>query len=203
MTDQAPEEARLEHLIFRDAEGNVKPCPTCGEISPHEGKRCIDYVIWRAKDAEAKVAELEQKVGQMDRWRADGMKMMNQRDAALQDAERLREVLNNWEYLRKPVQMFATIMEYKLRLNDHKGAGWGWGDDIELFWVRLEDEVKEIRKAIDNNGSVDPQVAYEAADVANFAMMIADCSQYMKELQATALASSPASQEAESPAQEG
>lgn len=72
---------------------------------------------------------------------------------------------------RTSVDWFARNMELKLRENDHKG---GWGK-CEHSWLldRLKQEVAELEKALDQ---VDNQenVIREAADVANFALMIAD-----------------------------
>jgi hypothetical protein len=74
--------------------------------------------------------------------------------------------------LRPEVLAFAQLMEAKLRENDHKG---GWQYDSP--WVlsgRIFDEAREVREAL-QKPSVDPMhVACEAADVANFAMMVAD-----------------------------
>ena len=72
---------------------------------------------------------------------------------------------------RTSVNWFAEQMELKLRDNDHKG---GWAS-CEHSWLldRLKQEVGELEKALDQ---VDNQenVIKEAADVANFALMIAD-----------------------------
>lgn len=72
---------------------------------------------------------------------------------------------------RTSVNWFAEQMELKLRDNDHKG---GWAR-CEHSWLldRLKQEVGELEKALDQ---VDNQenVIKEAADVANFALMIAD-----------------------------
>ena len=72
---------------------------------------------------------------------------------------------------RNSVNWFAGQMELKLRDNDHKG---GWGK-CEHNWLldRLKQEVEELEKTLDQ---VDNQenVIKEAADVANFALMIAD-----------------------------
>jgi hypothetical protein len=66
-------------------------------------------------------------------------------------------------------------MEYKLSLNRHKGDREGWsGDSPELLLARLKEEVTELLGAI--HSGTDQQVLEEAADVANFAMMIADVS---------------------------
>jgi NTP pyrophosphatase (non-canonical NTP hydrolase) len=71
---------------------------------------------------------------------------------------------------RASVNWFTAQMELKLRENDYKG---GWAK-CEHHWLldRLKQEVVELEKALDQ---VDNQnVINEAADVANFALMIAD-----------------------------
>lgn len=91
--------------------------------------------------------------------------------------------------LRPEVEAFAQAMERKLLANDHKG---GWRcDDPHALLDRLHDEAAEldnirhlmhacvIRRAEYPVGQGDPsihaaRVLDEAADVANFAMMIAD-----------------------------
>lgn len=76
--------------------------------------------------------------------------------------------------VRPPVQWFAGQMEAKLRANDHKG---GWSDcNFRWLYQRLLEEVHEVW--IEYN-QLDQQpkwenVIKECADVANFAMMIAD-----------------------------
>lgn len=79
--------------------------------------------------------------------------------------------------IRKEVQWFAEQMESKLQENDHKG---GW-DDCGIFWLRnrLVEEVKELSDAMEaghnSESGIDLEnIIREAADVANFAMMIAD-----------------------------
>jgi NTP pyrophosphatase (non-canonical NTP hydrolase) len=74
--------------------------------------------------------------------------------------------------VRSEVAWFAEIMEQKLSENDHKahwsGFGYGW------LLHRLRQETGELERAI-NLGKCDAeQIAREAADVANFSMMIAD-----------------------------
>ena len=61
-------------------------------------------------------------------------------------------------------------MEAKLRENDHKG---GWqGDTATSLLKRLREETDEVEQAL---MAWEPElVLREAADVANFAMMIAD-----------------------------
>lgn len=73
---------------------------------------------------------------------------------------------------RAQVQRFALAMEAELRANDHKG---GW-HACTLSWLlrRLRVEVNELERAIKHKQRVGAEVLSEAADVANFAMMIAD-----------------------------
>jgi len=83
---------------------------------------------------------------------------------------------------REEVEWFAAEMEKKLTENDHKGH---WSNCTYGYLLdRLPQELAELETAVYNLhqargkfGSVDPEVAAliaEAADVANFAMMIAD-----------------------------
>jgi NTP pyrophosphatase (non-canonical NTP hydrolase) len=101
-------------------------------------------------------------------------------DIVLRNAEHLtalgvemgsRKVLD----VREPVRWFAEQMERKLKANDHKG---GW--DIDELWRlmdRLNQEAQELRRAF-NRRPIESfswqEVIDEAADVANFAMMLAD-----------------------------
>ena len=68
-------------------------------------------------------------------------------------------------------------MEAQLRANDHKG---GWrGDTAAALHKRLLEETEELSEALNWRsaflGVADPEkIGSEAADVANFAMMIAD-----------------------------
>lgn len=76
---------------------------------------------------------------------------------------------------REEVLWFAKEMENKLQENDHKG---GWQDEsYSSLFNMLEKEVRELCSALIDNrsaGSELEDVRSEAADVANFAMMIAD-----------------------------
>ncbi len=74
--------------------------------------------------------------------------------------------------MRQEVASFAGLMERKLQENDHKG-GWS-GDTAQALMQRLREEVEELGLELSKvtvNGSV---AAFEAVDVANFAMMIVD-----------------------------
>lgn len=71
--------------------------------------------------------------------------------------------------LRPEVEAFAQAMECALRANDHKP---GWKNDAPSALIdRLYQEVREL----DRTPMAAPDaVLKEAADVANFAMMVAD-----------------------------
>ena len=70
--------------------------------------------------------------------------------------------------MRSELAWFANEMERKLQLNDYK-TGWKHMPLRQLL-TRLKQETRELEKAIKNGKSV----VEEAADVANFAMMIAN-----------------------------
>lgn len=71
--------------------------------------------------------------------------------------------------MRHELRTFAQCMETKLKQNDHKG-GWENLTYAELF-DKLRGEVDELEAAIAAEPTLN--VVFEAADVANFAMMIA------------------------------
>jgi hypothetical protein len=73
--------------------------------------------------------------------------------------------------LRPEVLDFAMNMETKLLKNEHKG-GWG-GMTIEELIAHIEDELGELKAAIHLNLSAE-EVRFEAADTANFFMMLAE-----------------------------
>lgn len=76
--------------------------------------------------------------------------------------------------LRPAVRWFAEAMEQKLRENDHKGT---WEDcDLGYLLTRLTEERRELTRAIGSPAD-GAEILKEAADIANFAMMIADQSQ--------------------------
>lgn len=79
-----------------------------------------------------------------------------------------------WDALRPEVQRFAIVMERVLRHNDHKG-GWRYTDARTLL-LRTYVEMGELHKAMLNSdfSAPDVMILREAADVANFCMMIAD-----------------------------
>jgi len=73
--------------------------------------------------------------------------------------------------MRPAVIEHAERMETRLKENDHKG---GWLTcSFEYLLERLREEVDELDTAL-NGYDLDDDPVIEAADVANFAMMIAD-----------------------------
>lgn len=112
-----------------------------------------------------------------------------------------REEHEKWEkQVRLPVRWFALAMEAKLRRkDDERGDSWRQ-DTPEALMLRLRDEMEELEKLKPSSSMLgaalrvlekpdDPQhraaiaqnVLQETADIANFAMMIADlCSRGMK-----------------------
>lgn len=70
---------------------------------------------------------------------------------------------------RKEVRIFADCMEHKLKKNDHKG-GWENVSNARLFEL-LRKEVDELEAAMRDEPEL--HCVFEAADIANFAMMIA------------------------------
>ena len=85
-------------------------------------------------------------------------------------ASALRSAGREDSEVRPVVAWFAAQMETVLRANDHKG---GWENcDIGYLKQRLREECTELEMALDS--APFDQAIREAADVANFAMMIAD-----------------------------
>ncbi len=96
--------------------------------------------------------------------------------AAEAEAARLREHHEILRGVRPAVVSFAVLMEEVLRAHDHKG---GWGPDnctVDYLLRRLGQEVGELRRAWRGwaDDRDDARCQHEAADVANFAMMVAD-----------------------------
>ena len=72
--------------------------------------------------------------------------------------------------IKESVNKFALVMERKLNKNIHKGH-WG-GCTKQYLMTRLSQEKKELSAALKSGD--EKLIAEEAADVANFAMMIAE-----------------------------
>ena len=76
-------------------------------------------------------------------------------------------------YVRPEVRAFADAMEERLAANDHKP---GWiGDSPHALLARLREEATELQVVLNSSATPGREtILREAADVANFAMMIAD-----------------------------
>lgn len=79
-------------------------------------------------------------------------------------------VPNELAELRPDLQRFFDAMIYKLRRNKNKGR---WEDlSLSDSFARMEDEFKELNEAL--LGGSTTEILFEAADVANFALIIAN-----------------------------
>lgn len=76
--------------------------------------------------------------------------------------------------LRPEVAAFAQLMEAQLRLHDDRP---GWKQErLAYLWRRMTEEREELYTALTTRLGDPIQIALEAANVANFCMMIADVS---------------------------
>jgi len=77
--------------------------------------------------------------------------------------------------LRETIEWFAGYMESKLREHDKDKGKHGWVDcaNSHLFDL-IKTEVLKLEKALSNMDHCSITVMRSAADLANFAMMIAD-----------------------------
>lgn len=79
------------------------------------------------------------------------------------------------EMRRLLVMDLQKWMQSRLELNVHKGDNW---QECAPVWLlgRLQEEVNELCDAVFGRGRSNPALVWaEAADVANFAAMLADC----------------------------
>ena len=88
----------------------------------------------------------------------------------LQEIKETINIQQNFNAIRKEVKVFSLSMERKLSQNDHK-MGWQKCEDVELL-KKLNIELEELIYALENEST--KSIIDECADVANFAMMIAD-----------------------------
>jgi hypothetical protein len=101
---------------------------------------------------------------------APALAAVREEERAKADSLRAIAAITFHDSLRPPLRRFAIEMECWLRANDHKG---GWRDcDPAWLLARLREEAKELEQAMARG--VGSEIRREAADVANFAMMIAD-----------------------------
>lgn len=73
-------------------------------------------------------------------------------------------------YVRPEVARFAQLMEMKLSMHDEeRGDSWQ-KENTDFFMVRIEEEYAELLEAVITGNM--KKIQYEAADVANFLMML-------------------------------
>lgn len=102
-----------------------------------------------------------------------------QADLSVENQKLRDELASERGRLRPPLRWFVEQMEHKLAGNDHKG---GWDkESLQHLYDRLVEESRELKKEMHKVKSLDEPSALlllniisEAADVANFSMMIAD-----------------------------
>lgn len=120
--------------------------------------------------------------GEAERYRAALEKIVNRQGYSYAEGHYMRQIAQEAlsstsetaVQLRPAVQQFAEYMEKVLKHNDHKG---GWNECTDDYLLdRLQEEVKELISAVRGRKARNPElrIRNEAADVANFAMMIAD-----------------------------
>lgn len=162
-----------------------------GRLEMSEAAGIVDGWRERAERAEARCRALREALGGLTALYDDdeGCRKLPEYVAAVQALEgALPESPSaspaepsGW---RPEVRAFADLMEAQLRANDHK-PGWKNDSDLDLF-ERLGEESAELLAALHRHAKrlswgdhwvmedTAPRVGREAADVANFAMMIAD-----------------------------
>ena len=81
--------------------------------------------------------------------------------------------------LNKAVDSFVLEMKDKLKMNSHKS---GWDSCPRTFFLyRLKQEVKELQESLINGNP--GEIISECADVANFAMMLANLVNEAREIE--------------------
>lgn len=79
----------------------------------------------------------------------------------------------------KKVLQFSGVMIEKLTKNNHK-PGWKY-ESLQALIGRMKDEVEELEKTVTDSPSrgYRNRIILEAADIANYAMMVADIARNM------------------------
>lgn len=172
MDDGKPiDKARMEAVWRAAIEGRKDMALSKADRKPHAGRtRKLSPLTFRVSKEERR--EIQRRA----------------LEAKLERSEYIRRAAlgllpTGWEDLRPEVQRFALLMEEQLRKNDHKG---GWQHELaaDLF-TRIKDETEELGDALRRGpGTPNPfgpydkparkRIGHEAADVANFCMMVAD-----------------------------
>lgn len=141
----------------------MKEAAEIGRILTNTSEPAPDFLDWVKKAGEHWKGK---------DWRAE----LGREPAPCASCVRLRESAT-WPF----VLSFALAMEAKLDRNRHKGDSEGWRKDApRALFDRLEEEVRELKLALRLGRARWYETAQisdiisEAADVANFAMMLAD-----------------------------
>jgi hypothetical protein len=127
----------------------------------------VDRLIVDRVELEARVASLTGALDEVCGQNIEGVKTKT--------AQRISDLVEYMSFYRPEVRSFARVMENKLRANDHK-IGWHheeWPDLVE----RMQGKMVKLIDALSLHGCPEeaPQdIVGEAADVANFCLMIAD-----------------------------
>lgn len=169
-------------------------CKDCGPIpvTVHlHGKRPTEQSTTEDRDSlKAKLAQVEADAAVMrealnkpdellTRLRAlecgSGQALLDELAQLRATAARRLELLKPFDSPTGPIVLaFAVEMERKLAKNRHKGDRKGWmKDGAHSLLNRIHDEWEELRAKLDN-GSTSSEIVQECADVANFALMVAD-----------------------------
>jgi len=151
----------------------------------------------RAEKAEARVDKLEAENTKLECERDNALASVQSLEAGIHSQDevftskynklvaenkRLRGRIDELGLVRESVRWFVRHMEEKLRENDDRG---GWQDsNSSWLLLRLREEANELEEALrrhrrtdygsDTSDSSADDVISECADIANFAMMIAD-----------------------------
>lgn len=144
----------------------ARRCDSCQEKVYPGGPHRIATMLTIAEQRDAALRERDEAHAALTAATARAVKAEKERD----EADSMASFV-----LRPEVAAFAMLMEEKLLLNDHR-PGWK-NDDVHALIARLYEEARELVQAIGEGADpavVHAEIGREAADVANFAMMIAD-----------------------------
>jgi len=137
---------------------------------------------FEAAEADNAILRTAQKnvLSSRDAWKAEA----EAAEARAQAEQQRRETAETWNRraapdalveARESVRWFAGVMETKLHQHDDR-PGWD-GEYTGWLLDRLREETREVKRELEKcNYTGSRKVIEECADVANFAMMIADVS---------------------------
>lgn len=156
--------------------GNITELAKTAQLDPSVVVRGKDVASLVKDDIEARISDGAIKYGQRLTTHNGRVALLDAYQEILDLAVYLRQALEELS-LDPSIIKLAKDMQYKLNLNAHK-EHWLKVEDARVFIKRLEEEVWELKVALSQCergiGTV-RDIQLEAADVANIAMMIADC----------------------------